>query len=87
MRPQELYPSIGELTSRFRAHVERLALLRVDVELWNPDELRVDSGTEWSADETYASLVADLGRAENSLSAAVANLESAWSALGRLSAD
>lgn len=87
MRPQELYAEIGTLHAEIGKRVERLAFLRLDVDLWDPEGLRVDSGSPWSAEETRTSLEADLRRTEEALSTARAGLESAWSALGRLSTD
>lgn len=87
MRPQDLYPEFGTFVTELRAHSDRLAFIRVDVETWNPDELRADAGSGWSSDETLSSLVDDLDRAEATLRIATANLESAWAALGRLASD
>lgn len=87
VRPQDLYPEFGTFVSDLRAHSERLAFIRLAVETWNPDELRADSGSGWSSDETLVSLIDDLDRAETTLRAATANLESAWAALGRLASD
>lgn len=82
-----MYPSFAELVESLTTHATTLALMRVDVETWNPDALRTDSGSPWTADESLASLIGDLQRAEESIRTAVGNLESGWSALGRLSAD
>lgn len=87
MRPQDLYKEFGTFVADMRAHSDRLAFIRVDVETWNPDVLRADAGSGWSSDETLSSLVDDLDRAEATLRTATANLESAWSALGRLASD
>lgn len=87
MRPQDLYPEFGTFVTELRVHSDRLAFIRLDVETWNPDELRADFGSGWSSDETLSSLMDDLDRAESTLRAASANLESAWAALGRLASD
>lgn len=87
LRPQDLYPEFGTFVSGVRAHSEQLAFIRLGVETWNPDTLRTDAGSGWSSDETLVSLIDDLDRAESTLRAATANLESAWAALGRLASD
>lgn len=87
MRPQDMYPSFAEIVADLTDRANRLALLRTDVETWNPDTLRTDEGSPWTSDETLASLIGDLDRAEHSIRSAAGNLESAWSALGRLSSD
>ena len=82
-----MYPTFSEMVSSLTEHATKLAILRVDVETWNPETLRTDTGSPWTADESLASLIGDLHRAEESIRAAVGNLESGWSALGRLSSD
>lgn len=87
MRPQDLYPGIGQLTTGVRDHADQLALLRVTCETWDPETLRVDTGSPWGTEETVAAAVADLAAAEEALRSATGRLEGAWAALGRLSSE
>lgn len=87
MRPQDLYPELGELARAVSAAADRAALLRARCEVWDTGRLRVDSGAPWSPAETHAAALDDLAAAEDALRAAVGRLEGAWSALGRLASD
>lgn len=86
-RPQDTYPAIGEIARTARELTDRVAILRATCETWDPAELRVDSGSPWSTDETLAALLGDLAGAEEALRAARGRIEGAWAAVGRLAAD
>lgn len=87
LRPQDIYPETGTMTRTVRALADELAVLRAACETWEPDALRVDSGSPWSTAETLSATLDDLAGAEAALRAATGHLEGAWSALGRLAAD
>lgn len=87
MRPQEIYPEIGDLVRAASDGADRVALLRATCETWDVDQLRVDPGSPWTGTETQAALLGDLAGAEEALRSAIGRLEGAWSALGRLAID
>lgn len=86
-RPQDIYPGMGEMSRLASALADEVAVLRATCETWDAAELRVDSGTPWSTDETLAFLLGDLAGAEESLRSARGRIEGAWAAVGRLAAD
>lgn len=87
MRPQDLYPDLGDLVRHAATAADRVALVRADCEVWDTDHLRVDAGTQWGPAETHAAAIDDLAAAEEALRAAVGRLEGAWAAIGRLASD
>ena len=86
-RPQDIYPDVGALASAVAALADELAVLRATCETWDATELRVDSGSPWSTDETLGAALGDLAGAEESLRSARGRVEGAWAAIGRLAAD
>ena len=87
MRPQDLYPGIGDLTRATQLSADNIAIARSSCETWWPEEIRVDPGSSWTATETQIAVVHDLAAAEDAMRTAAGRLEAAWSALGRLSSD
>lgn len=86
-RPQDIYPDMGDMASAVAALADDLAVLRAICETWDAAELRVDSGSSWSTDETLAAALGDLAGAEEALRSARGRIEGAWAAVGRLAAD
>ena len=86
-RPQDLYPQMGEIARAIAVLADDLALIRAASETWDPAELRVDSGSSWSTDESLAAALGDLAGAEEALRAARGRIEGAWAAIGRLASD
>ena len=86
-RPQDIYSGMGDMARAVAALADEVALLRATCETWDATELRVDSGSPWSTDETVAAALGDLAGAEESLRSARGRIEGAWAAVGRLSAD
>lgn len=86
-RPQDIYPDMGEMARSVSAIADEVAVLRATCETWDTTELRVDSGSLWSTDETLAAVLGDLAGAEESLRSARGRIEGAWAAVGRLAAD
>lgn len=86
-RPQDIYPRMGAIARTVADLADDLALLRATCETWDAAELRVDSGSPWSTDESVGAVLGDLAKAEESLRAARGRIEGAWAAVGRLAAD
>ncbi|MCD2263875.1 hypothetical protein K3888_14325 [Dietzia aurantiaca] len=86
-RPQDIYPQMGEIARAIAVLADDLALIRATSETWDPAELRVDSGSSWSTDESLAAALGDLAGAEEALRAARGRIEGAWAAMGRLASD
>lgn len=78
---------MGEMASAVATLADELAVLRATCETWEATELRVDSGSPWSADETLAAVLGDLAGAEVALRSARGRIEGAWAAVGRLATD
>jgi hypothetical protein len=86
-RPQDLYPTMGELARSASELADELAVLRARCETWDSTELRVDAGSSWTAAETLAAVLGDLSAAEEALRSARGRIEGAWAAVGRLATD
>ena len=86
-RPQDIYPQMGDMARTVAELADEFAILRATCETWDTAELRVDSGSSWSTDESVAAVLGDLAGAEESLRAARGRIEGAWAAVGRLASD